>query len=96
MLVICCPVSTGRGQSRLTEAEAGNPVQGTASYAEEPECLTTGQEGESAATNTGGITNHSDVLACPCNSHIDAPAVAQKPYGSQWIRPNLLLIQRYI
>ena len=64
MLVICCPVSTGRGQSRLTEAEAGNPVQGTASYAKEPECLTTGQEGESAATNTGGITNHSDVLAC--------------------------------
>jgi hypothetical protein len=89
---VICRVSTDRGESRLTEAEARNPVQGTRGnvfylpippdMAKEP-----GQEG--AVTNSGGIANHSDVLACPRNSHIDAPAVAQKPYGSQWIRPNL-------
>ena len=98
VLVICC-VSTDRGESRLTEAEARNPIQGTRGnvfylpippdMAKEP-----GQEG--TVTSSGGITNHSDVLACPRNSHIDAPAVAQKPYGSQWILPNLELIHRYI
>jgi len=74
VLVICC-VSTDRGESRLTEAEARNPIQGTRGnvfylpippdMAKEP-----GQEG--TVTSSGGITNHSDVLACPRNSHIEA------------------------
>ena len=98
VLVICC-VSTDRGESRLTEAEARNPVQGTRGnvfYLPIPPDMAKKPGQEGAVTNSGGITNHSDVLACPRNSHIDAPAVAQKPYGSQWILPNLELIHRYI
>ena len=85
-------VLADRGESRLIEAKARNPIQGTRGnvfhlpippdMAVEP-----GQEG--AVTNGRGITNHSDMLACPCDSHIDASAVTQEPHSSKWIRANL-------
>ena len=87
---------TDRGESRLTEAEARNPIQGTRGnvfYLAIPPDMAKEPGKEGAVTNSGGITNHCNVLAFSRNSHIDAPAVAQKPYSSYWIRANLESIQ---
>jgi hypothetical protein len=78
-------VLTDRGESRLTEAEARSPIQGTRGnvfYLAIPPDMAKKPGKEGAVTNCGGITNHSNVLPCSRNSHIDAPAVAQKPYSS--------------
>lgn len=78
----------------MIETKARNPIQGTRGnvfYLPVPSDMTeeSGQEG--AVTNSRGITNDGDMLACPRNSNIDTPAVTQESHGSQWIRPNLRL-----
>jgi hypothetical protein len=78
-------VLTDGGKSWLIEAKARNPIQGTRGnmlHLPIPSDVTeeSGQEG--AVTNSRGITDHGEMLACPRNSHIDAPAVTQESHGS--------------
>lgn len=88
---LLCVLTDGR-QSGLTEAKARHPIQRTRHYmfhlpispdmTKEP-C----QEG--AVTDSRGVTYHGDMPACPCNSHIHAPAVTKETYCSQWVWSNL-------
>lgn len=62
-----------RRESGLAEAEAGNPIQGTRCnmfYLSIPPDMTEEPGEEGAVANGRGVTYHSDMPACPCDSHI--------------------------